>query len=226
MRCGCATGFKLLEHRGSSTEAVSTTIRRLLALVVLLLALVVTPATAVATTLPGTRVSASTFAAPLHTGPPSSLAADRQPENTSTYDGQAVEVPVATEGASSELAFPGGLGANDALGGGHVLAHVGLDDSALAARGLPEASTFIDRATAESALSDVQAANSSDIQSWLAGANAGSRQAFGATFSNPIGSILYAGAGSSVDGSTAIAILRADASSPLGYYLITGYVAP
>ncbi len=51
-------------------------------------------------------------------------------------------------GNASRLAFPGGLAANDALGRGHVLSHVGLSDAELAARGIPRASTFLDRATA------------------------------------------------------------------------------
>jgi uncharacterized iron-regulated membrane protein len=63
-----------------------------------LLAVIAAPATALAATLAGTRVSASTLAAPLGTGPPSSSAAGRQPENASTYDKHAAGVPVATEG--------------------------------------------------------------------------------------------------------------------------------
>ncbi|MBV9100704.1 MAG: hypothetical protein JO198_06630 [Candidatus Dormibacteraeota bacterium] len=82
------------------------------------------------------------------------------------------------------------------------------------------------RATAESALSDLQAANSAGIQSWLSTAAAGSRQAFAASFESSIGRILYAGANSSVEGSSAIGVPEANPASPLGYYLITGYVAP
>jgi hypothetical protein len=127
----------------------------------------------------------------------------------------------------ARLAFPGGLKANDLLGGGHVLEeHVGLDDAALRARGLPAASTFIDRAAAESALADVQAARSSEIASWLAGAKPDAVQAFRYTFDHPVGQILYRGSEQSVSGSTAVAVLRADPSSPIGYYLHTGYVDP
>jgi RHS repeat-associated protein len=132
---------------------------------------------------------------------------------------------VATEGEASALAYPGGLGANDALGG-HVLSHVGLSDVDLGTRGIQNASSFLDRATAESTLADVQSANSVGIQSWLSAAGPGARQAFGATFDSPIGRLLARGAPGSVDATTAIAVLQADASSSLGYFLLTGYAAP
>jgi hypothetical protein len=130
------------------------------------------------------------------------------------------------DGGSSDLAAPGGLSANDALFGGHVLSHVGLSDADLAARGLPEASSFVDRATAEASLADVQAANQSEIQAWLETAKPGATVAFAATFDEPVGMVLARGASQSVEGSTAIAVLRADPSSSVGYYLVTGYVAP
>ena len=130
------------------------------------------------------------------------------------------------EGGSSDLAAPGGLAANDAAFGAHVLSHVGLSDAALAARGLSEASTFFSRAVAEASLSDVQIANAPEIQAWLAGAKPGATTAFAATFDEPVGTVLARGASQSVEGSTAIAVLRANPSASLGYYLVTGYVAP
>ncbi|MGD1053666.1 MAG: hypothetical protein ABR950_07530, partial [Candidatus Dormibacteria bacterium] len=85
--------------------AVRTVARRLLPFAALLLALVVAPASAQAASLAGSRVSASTFAASLRTGPPSALVADRQPENAATYDEQAVGVPVATEATGTTLSL-------------------------------------------------------------------------------------------------------------------------
>jgi len=145
--------------------------------------------------------------------------------------GKAATVAAITEdagaGASSQLAFPGGLAANDALSnGGHVLTHVGLSDADLAARGLPAASTFFDRGTAESALAVLQAENSTGIQAWLQSANPGAFKAFRYALGYPVGRIFYGGSAQSVEGSTAVAVLKADASSPLGYYLWTGYVEP
>ena len=125
----------------------------------------------------------------------------------------------------SGLAFPGGLGANDAAGG-HVLTHIGLDDAALARRGLPEASTFVDRASAEIALADVQAANAREIRSWLMHAKPGAKMAFSGTFDSPVGRILYQGRPSSIEGNSAIAVVQADPSTVTGYRIVTGYVAP
>ncbi len=126
---------------------------------------------------------------------------------------------------SRGLAFPGGLVVNDAAGG-HVLTHIGLDEAKLAARGLPEASTFVDRVTAEGALADLQSVNAHEIDAWLMQARPGAKMAFSATFDNPVGRIFYREKSASVEGSTAIAVLRADASSSLGYHIVTGYVAP
>lgn len=75
---------------------------------------------------------------------------------------------------------------DDTLGAGHVLSHVRLTDAELAARAVPNASTFIDRAAAESALADVQEANSAAIQGWLTTAKPRARQAFAATFDRPV----------------------------------------
>jgi len=92
-------------YTASSMAAVRTVARRLLPFAALLLALVVAPASAQAASLAGSRVSASTFAASLRTGPPSALVADRQPENAATYDEQAVGVPVATEATGTTLSL-------------------------------------------------------------------------------------------------------------------------
>ncbi|HEY3926289.1 MAG TPA: RNase A-like domain-containing protein [Acidothermaceae bacterium] len=138
-------------------------------------------------------------------------------------NGEAAHALQASKG--SGLAYPGGLGANDALGG-HVLTHVGVGDDSLASRGVTEASTFTDRATAEQALADLQWANGREIRVWLAGAKAGAKFRFAATFDRPVGRVLFAGRGESVDGTTAVAVLRAQPSAPLGYYMLTGFVAP
>ena len=129
------------------------------------------------------------------------------------------------ESHDSGLAYPGGLGANDALGG-HVLTHVGVRNDDLAARGLPRASSFTDRATAEYALAEVQSASAGEIRTWLADANKEPRLTFAATFGDPVGRVLYRGRSEPVDAATVIAVLHAEPSAPLGYFIVTGFVAP
>ena len=85
--------------------AVSTTVRRLLPLAALLLALVITPATASAATLSGTRVSASGLAALLRTGPPSAVSPGGQPGIGPAYDRLVVGVRVATEATADASAY-------------------------------------------------------------------------------------------------------------------------
>jgi hypothetical protein len=138
-------------------------------------------------------------------------------------NGDAARALQASRGA--RLAYPGGLGANDALGG-HVLMHVGARDEDLAARGLPLASTFTDRATAEHALAEVQSASASEIRTWLAVAPQGERASFGGTFDAPLGRILVRERSAPVSCVSAVAVLRADRSTPLGYIILTGFVAP
>lgn len=138
-------------------------------------------------------------------------------------NGDAARAIRASQG--SGLAYPGGLGANDALGG-HVLTHVGATDADLAARGLPRASTFTDRATAERALAEVQSSNASEIRTWLSDPSRERRPTFAGTFDDPVGRVLYRGRSEPVDGATAVAVLHAEPSSPLGYYILTGFVAP
>jgi len=75
-------------------------------------------------------------------------------------------------------------------------------------------------------LAAVQAQNGTGIQAWLQSANPGAFKTFRYDLGYPVGRILYAGSAQSVEGTTAVASLKADASSPLGYDLWTGYVEP
>jgi len=138
-------------------------------------------------------------------------------------NGEAARAVQASQG--SRLAYPGGLGANDALGG-HVLTHVGATDQTLAARGLPRASTFTDRVTAEHVLAEVQSANAREIHTWLADAHGETRLTLAATFDDPVGRVFYQGRSESVAAATVIAVLHAEPSAPLGYFIVTGFVAP
>jgi hypothetical protein len=105
-----------------------------------------------------------------------------------------------------------------------------MSDAQLADRATtkgPDAvSTFADRATAECSLADVLAANDADIQAWLAGAHPGKTEAFQATFDEPVGRIFYLGTSSYETGFTAQAVLKMDADSPIGHYILTGKVWP
>jgi hypothetical protein len=138
-------------------------------------------------------------------------------------NGDATRAVQATQG--SRLAYPGGLGANDALGG-HVLMHVGARDEDLAARGLPRSSTFTDRDTAERALAEVQSAGAREIHTWLADPYKEARLTLAGTFDDPVGRVLYQGRSEPVGATTAIAVLHAQPSAPLGYFIVTGFVAP
>jgi Bacterial CdiA-CT RNAse A domain len=129
------------------------------------------------------------------------------------------------ESHGARLAYPGGLGANDALGG-HVLTHVGIDDTRLAARGLPLASTFTDRTTAEHALADLQSAYEDEVRAWLADAKPDARIALAGTFDDAVGRVLLRGSSEPVSGPSAVAVLQRERSAPLGYFIVTGFVAP
>jgi hypothetical protein len=133
---------------------------------------------------------------------------------------------LAAEGAFSPLVEGGGLAAHEAAGG-HLLAkHVGQAESALAARlaaqpGIPAASTFLSRAEAEAAISNVMAQRSGDIASWVANGANGTR-AFDGAFSG--GSVLVRGASSSVAGNGARVVLRGSGGG--GYFILTGFPLP
>jgi hypothetical protein len=73
-------------------------------------------------------------------------------------------------------------------------------------------------------LAGLQATNQGAIQAWLAIAKVGARENFRATFDSPIGRVLYADRHLIVNGYSAFAVLRADPSSPIGYFVVTGYV--
>ena len=107
-----------------------------------------------------------------------------------------------------------------------MLTHVGAADQDLAARGLREASTFTDRTTAEHALADLQSAYGDEIHAWLANAKQDARLTLAGTFDDPVGRVLYRGSSEPVSGASAVAVLQPKRSAPLGYFIVTGFVAP
>ncbi len=52
------------------------------------------------------------------------------------------------------------------------------------------------------------------------------RLTLAATFDDPVGRVLYQGRSESVAAATVIAVLHAEPSAPLGYFIVTGFVAP
>jgi len=129
--------------------------------------------------------------------------------------------------ATSDLAFPGGLTANEELGG-HVLQfHVGLDASELSARLVADprlriASSFYNRAIAESAIAEAIGANSTDISLWLAGAQ--QRLVSPAVgLSGAVGLSLTRGSVSPIAASAVRVVLDRSAASPIGYIIRTAY---
>ncbi len=126
----------------------------------------------------------------------------------------------------SPLAEGGGLAAHEAAGGHLLLKHVGQSESQLMQRLASEptitgSSSFYDRATAESAISDTLAVRQPEISAWLAS----SKPQFKVEYSLPkdVGITVTRGASSAVDTSNLRLILRRDPTMPSGYRIHTGF---
>jgi filamentous hemagglutinin len=129
-------------------------------------------------------------------------------------------------GASSPLVPGGGLAAHEAAGGHTIARHIGQTDADLAARlaaepGISGASSFTNRAVAESALSDTLAAKQADITAWLSGTNP--RLTLNNTLPDSVGRSLARGAAGPVDASGVRVVLQRDTSLPTGYRIVTGF---
>lgn len=139
----------------------------------------------------------------------------------------------AAETASSSRLVPGGgLLAHETVEGGvergHTpRRHVGRTPEDLQQRlidypGLPAASTFLDRATAEDAVSHAIDLNQAAIDTWIASGYAGKAPAFISPYPNA-GLPFDPGATESVVANFVQVVLRRDPGSPLGYYILTSF---
>jgi len=142
---------------------------------------------------------------------------------------------------TSPLVPFGGLAWHEAAGGHALLKHVDMSRADLVRRlrdePVPAASTFLDRVTAEAAVSQVLTRNSAAVARWLASRRP--ERAFYADLRRPVGLILrrpgrdvagrYAGSVASlasavpVPASTVKVVLRQDPRSPLGYFVFTAF---
>ncbi|WOY04382.1 hemagglutinin repeat-containing protein [Dickeya fangzhongdai] len=134
-----------------------------------------------------------------------------------------------TTGQNSPIVPGGGLAAHEAAGGHLIARHVGQSDEQLATRLANDpkvrvASTFSDRAVAESAISNAIGANQSAIGSFMKSNN----NQVVIKYSSPtvIGSSMTRGSTSSQPVSNVTVVIRKDPTMPDGYRIHTGYPTP
>ena len=136
------------------------------------------------------------------------------------------EVAEHTAPAASPKTYRSAFLHDNEASGGHVLAkHVGKTDQELIARlkaepHLRKVSTFTDEATAEGVIKVAIAENQEMVRKWL---KAGKDVDLDLLVDSPeaIGRLVSRGTSSSVDGKSAVVVLRRAAN---GYYVITAYV--
>ncbi|WP_177434323.1 RNase A-like domain-containing protein, partial [Pseudomonas sp. Irchel 3H9] len=133
------------------------------------------------------------------------------------------------EGPYSVIVPGGGLDAHEAAGGHLIQKHVGRTDEQLAERlkqepHVPTASTFPDRATAESAISKVLAQNHAKISKFLRGKD--NQIVITQEVKEGVGTSLKRGSLTTVPGKEIYLIIRRDKKMPDGYRIHTGYPNP
>ena len=107
------------------------------------------------------------------------------------------------------------------IGGHTITRHVGLTDEELIARGLPEASTFNDLATAEAATARNIAAHQAEIRTWLEGSS--KRLKIVSPADGTAGRIYLSDSGEFVQPRHVLTILKRTGN---GYYVRTSYLLP
>ena len=132
------------------------------------------------------------------------------------------------DGSATRLAPGGDLSAHEAVGGHALDRHVGKTSEELAARlvdqpGITGASTFTDRAVAETSVAETLERNSELVRDWVAEAAPGQTTRFESVFEDPVGTVLARNASGPVPGNTARVVIRADSSMPDGYFILTAY---
>ncbi|WP_152969166.1 RNase A-like domain-containing protein [Amantichitinum ursilacus] len=130
------------------------------------------------------------------------------------------------EAPFSPIVDGGGLQAHENAGGHLLLKHVGQTEQDLMTRLTNEpkisgSSSFYDRATAESAVSQALDANQTTISDWLNGTSGRLRIDY--TLPDPVGISVSRGATGAVDVNSSRIILVRDPSMPTGYKILTGF---
>ena len=120
----------------------------------------------------------------------------------------------------------GGLVSHEVAGGHLILKHVGKTETQLFNRLTAEpritgSSTFHNRASAESAVSQILDVKQPEITRWLSGSS--NRLRLDHTLSESVGITVSRGASQAVDVSSSRVILVRDASLPTGYRIQTGF---
>ncbi|AZV26101.1 type IV secretion protein Rhs [Pseudomonas syringae] len=134
---------------------------------------------------------------------------------------------IAADGPYSEIVPGGGLEAHESRGGHAIARHVDRSEAQLRARlaaepNIPIASTFLNRSEAEAALSNVIRNNKVAIDNFVQG-NA-SKLVINEQVSAPAGVGVVRQSGRLEPLSSIRLVLRRDATSPLGYFILTGFV--
>ncbi|QIA02447.1 RHS repeat protein [Pseudomonas fluorescens] len=134
---------------------------------------------------------------------------------------------IPADGPYSEIVPGGGLEAHESRGGHAIARHVDRSEAQLRARlaaepNIPIASTFLNRSEAEAALSKVIRNNKVTIDNFLQG-NA-SKLVINEQVSAPAGVGVVRQSGRLEPLSSIRLVLRRDATSPLGYFILTGFV--
>jgi hypothetical protein len=133
---------------------------------------------------------------------------------------------IQADGPYSQIVPGGGLAAHEAQGGHLIIKHVGRTDTQLAQRlqaepNIPAASTFMNRAEAEAAVSEALSSNSQKVTHFL-NSNKG-KTSFSHDLGRPVGVSMLNGLTHSQSASKLLLVLKKDPALPLGYFLLTGF---
>jgi uncharacterized protein RhaS with RHS repeats len=130
------------------------------------------------------------------------------------------------DGPFSEIVPGGGLAAHEAQGGHLIAKHIGRTNLQLAQRlkaepTIPAASTFLDRASAESVVARALAENKKRVDNFLKSTK--SKTTITHKFDQPVGISLLNGSTEYMPASKVLLVLIKDTRRPEGYFLLTGF---
>lgn len=131
--------------------------------------------------------------------------------------------------STSPLVPGGGLAAHERAGGHALARHLGKSDADLLARvqaqpNITGSSSWSNRAIAEASIADVLSANSSGVQSWLAGS--GNKLVLNGGGSSTVGRYVAQGSSSVQNVSGVRVVLVRDPSLGMGYRIQTAFPTP